>query len=126
MTNREAPRHNFGLSHDQCGSDRISFGKYQVLARLGQGGMGHVYLAMHAGPGGVQKLIVIKQLREDFATSVAARAMFLDEARISTRLNHPNIVQTNEVVDDEDDLYLVMEFLDGQPLSRILEPARTA
>jgi eukaryotic-like serine/threonine-protein kinase len=87
--------------------------------------MGHVYLAMHVGPGGVQKIIVIKQLREDFASSVAARAMFLDEARISTRLNHPNIVQTNEVVDDEDDLYLVMEFLDGQPLSRILEPART-
>ena len=50
-------------------------------------------------------------------------SMFLDEARISTRLNHPNIVQTNEVVDDEDDLYLVMEFLDGQPLSRILEPS---
>ncbi len=100
---------------------RVSFGKYQVLARLGAGGMGHVYLAMNAGPGGVQKLIVVKQLREDFASSVAARAMFLDEARISTRLNHPNIVQTNEVVDDYDDLYLVMEFLDGQPLSRILD-----
>jgi serine/threonine protein kinase len=85
--------------------------------------MGHVYLAMNAGPAGVQKLLVVKQLREDFATSVAARSMFLDEARISTRLNHPNIVQTNEVVDDEDDLYLVMEFLDGQPLSRILEPS---
>jgi serine/threonine protein kinase len=103
----------------------MSFGKYQVLARLGQGGMGHVYLAMNAGPAGVQKLVVIKQLREDFATSVAARAMFLDEARISMRLNHPNIVQVNEVVDDEDDLYLVMEFLDGQPLSRILEPSHT-
>jgi serine/threonine protein kinase len=87
--------------------------------------MGHVYLAMNAGPAGVQKLVVIKQLREDFATSVAARAMFLDEARISMRLNHPNIVQVNEVVDDEDDLYLVMEFLDGQPLSRILEPSHT-
>lgn len=106
-------------------NERTSFGKYQVLARLGQGGMGHVYLAMNSGPAGVQKLIVIKQLREDFATSVAARAMFLDEARIATRLNHPNIVQTNEVVDDYDDLYLVMEFLDGQPLSRILEAKHT-
>ncbi len=104
-------------------NSRLSFGKYQVLARLGQGGMGHVYLAMNAGPAGVQKLLVVKQLREDFATSVAARSMFLDEARISTRLNHPNIVQTNEVVDDDEDLYLVMEFLDGQPLSRILEPS---
>ena len=106
-------------------NNRMSFGKYQVLARLGQGGMGHVYLAMNPGPAGIQKLVVIKQLREDFATSVAARAMFLDEARISTRLNHPNIVQVNEVVDDDEDLYLVMEFLDGQPLSRILEPHHT-
>jgi serine/threonine-protein kinase len=103
-------------------NERLSFGKYQVLASLGQGGMGRVYLAMSIGPGGVQKLVVVKQLREDFATSLAARSMFLDEARISTRLNHPNIVQTNEVVDEEDDLYLVMEFLDGQPLSRILDP----
>ena len=107
-------------------SERIAFGKYQVLARLGQGGMGHVYLAMNSGPAGVQKLVVIKQLREDYATSVAARSMFLDEARIATRLNHPNIVQTNEVVDEFDDLYLVMEFLDGQPLSRILEASHTA
>src|ERR1700743_1656131 len=104
-------------------NSRVSFGKYQVLAPLGQGGMGPVYLAMNAGPAGVQKLLVIKQLREDFATSVAARSMFLDEARISTSLNHQSIVQTTEDVDDEDDLYLVMEFLDGQPLSRILEPS---
>ena len=103
-------------------SERTSFGKYQVLARLGQGGMGHVYLAVHAGPAGVEKLIVVKQLREDLAESVASRSMFLDEARIATRLNHPNIVQTIEVV-DEADLYIVMDFVDGQPLSRILDGA---
>jgi serine/threonine-protein kinase len=84
--------------------------------------MGYVYLAMHAGPAGVQKLLVVKQLRDDLVASPEARSMFLDEARISTRLNHPNIVQTNEVVDEGDDLYLVMEFLDGQPLARILDP----
>ena len=83
------------------GDDDSFAARYEPRELLGQGGMGHVYLAMHVGPGGVQKIIVIKQLREDFATSVAARAMFLDEARIATRLNHPNIVQTNEVVDEE-------------------------
>ena len=103
-------------------SERTAFGKYHVLARLGHGGMGNVYLAMHAGPAGIQKLLVVKQLREDLVTMPEARSMFLDEARISTRLNHANIVQTNEVVDEEGDLYLVMEFLDGQPLARILNP----
>jgi serine/threonine-protein kinase len=101
-------------------NERIAFGKYHVLARLGHGGMGKVYLAMHTGPAGILKLLVVKQLREDLVASHEARSMFLDEARISTRLNHPNIVQTNEVVDEGDDLYLVMEFLDGQPLGRIL------
>src|SRR3954463_984079 len=102
--------------------ERSAFGKYQVLARLGRGGMGHVYLAVSQGPAGVQKLVVIKHLREDLASSVASRSMFLDEARLSTRLNHPNIVQVNEVVDEGDALYLVMDFLDGQPLSRLLDP----
>ena len=87
--------------------------------------MGHVYLAMHSGPAGVEKLVVLKHLREDLATSIASRSMFLDEARLSTRLNHPNIVQTNDVVDEGDDLYLVMDFLDGQPLSRLLMKEHT-
>jgi serine/threonine protein kinase len=106
--------------------DRTAFGKYRVIARLGRGGMGHVYLAVSVGPAGVQKLVVLKHLREDLALSVGSRSMFMDEARISTRLNHPNIVQTNEVVDEGDDLYLVMDFLDGQPLSRILDPAHSS
>jgi serine/threonine-protein kinase len=101
-------------------SDRVAFGKHHVLARLGRGGMGDVYLAVHFGAGGVEKLAVIKQLRADLAELSHARSMFLDEARIATRLNHPNIVQTSEVVEEGDDLYLVMDFLDGQPLSRIL------
>jgi serine/threonine-protein kinase len=110
-----------GQLHARMGNERTSFGKYHVLARLGAGGMGQVYLAVGLGPAGVQKLVVVKQLREDLASSLAARSMFLDEARTAMRLNHPNIVQTNEVVDEGDDLYLVMEFLDGQPLARMLE-----
>src|SRR5947209_13766815 len=110
-----------GFAFGRMAHDRTAFGKYHVLARLGQGGMGHVYLAVTFGPAGAQKLVVIKQLRDDLASSLAARAMFLDEARTAMRLNHANIVQTNEVVDEGDDLYLVMEFLDGQPLARLLE-----
>ncbi len=100
--------------------DRTEFGKYRVLARLGRGGMGDVYLAVNMGPSGVSKLIVVKELREQLATMPEARSMFLDEARVATRLNHPNVVQTYEVVEDGESLYLTMEYLDGQPLQNII------
>ena len=80
--------------------ERTIFGKYRVLARLGRGGMGDVYLAVNIGPAGVSKLIVVKELREQLASVPEARSMFLDEARLATRLNHPNVVQTYEVVED--------------------------
>jgi serine/threonine-protein kinase len=82
--------------------------------------MGDVYLAVNVGPAGVSKLVVVKELREELARTPDARAMFLDEARLATRLSHPNVVQTYEVVEETDSLYLTMEFLDGQPLHRIV------
>ena len=88
--------------------------------------MGDVYLALHVGPGGVAKIVVVKELRVDFASADSARQMFLNEARIATRLNHPNIVQTMEVIEEQEDLYIVMESLDGQPLSRLLKTSHSA
>jgi eukaryotic-like serine/threonine-protein kinase len=100
--------------------DRTVFGKYRVLARLGRGGMGDVFLAVNLGPAGVSKLIVVKELREQLAALPEARSMFLDEARIASRLNHPNVVQTFEVVEEGEALYLTMEFLEGQPLQSMI------
>jgi serine/threonine protein kinase len=106
--------------------DRTEFGKYRVLARLGRGGMGDVYLAVNMGPSGVSKLIVVKELREQFVSVPEARSMFLDEARIATRLNHPNVVQTYEVVEEPDSLYITMEYLEGQPLQNIIRGPKRA
>jgi serine/threonine-protein kinase len=98
----------------------VTFGKYHVLARLGRGGMGDVFLVVDVGPADVSKLLVVKELREDLSSTPEARSMFLDEARLAVRINHPNVVQTFGVVEDGDSLYLIMEFVDGQPLERIL------
>ena len=75
-------------------------GKYRVLAKLGQGGMARVLLTMSQGPRGFNKLLVVKELREELANDPDFVAMFMDEARIAARLNHPNIVQTYEVGED--------------------------
>ena len=97
-----------------------AFAKYRPIAELGQGGMAQVFLALASGPAGFNKLVVIKQIREQFAEDPEFLTMFLDEARRAARLNHPNVVQTNEVGGDGKRFYICMEYLEGQPLNRIL------
>src|SRR3954451_1865397 len=94
-----------------------SFGKYRLIASLGQGGMANVYLAVVLGPAGFNKLLVVKALREDvLGNSEEFVHMFLDEARLSARLNHPNIVQTYEIGESDGRFFIAMEYLEGQPL----------
>jgi serine/threonine-protein kinase len=95
-------------------------GRYRLLARLAQGGMGDVYLALARGPSGFSKLAVVKELRPGLVQASEHLEMFLDEARLAARLNHANIVQTNEVGSDGNRHFLGMEHLEGQPLQRIL------
>src|SRR5215212_10124416 len=77
-----------------------ALGKYRLIAELGHGGMAQVFLALARGPAGFNKLAVIKQIREQLADDPEFLTMFLDEARLAARLNHPNVVQTNEVGED--------------------------
>jgi serine/threonine protein kinase len=101
----------------------VGVGKFHFLERIGRGGMGEVYLALATGPTGFNKLVVVKLLREDFAANEPVRAMFLDEGRLAARLNHPNVVQTYEVGADDDKHFLVMEYLEGQPLNALMTRA---
>jgi serine/threonine-protein kinase len=97
-----------------------ALGKYSLIASLGQGGMAKVYLALMAGPGGFNKLLVVKALREDVHQgSDDFVQMFLDEARLAARLNHPNIVQTYEVGESDGRYFIAMEYLEGQALRTV-------
>jgi serine/threonine protein kinase len=91
---------------------------YRRVKDLGEGGTAKAVLAYGVGSGGFSKLVVLKMLHAELAQDPAARAMFESEARLSARLNHPNLVQVYEVVDAELP-FLVMEYLDGKPLSRV-------
>ncbi|HTJ81058.1 MAG TPA: serine/threonine-protein kinase, partial [Polyangiaceae bacterium] len=105
-------------------NDRI--GKYRIIAKLGQGGMATVYLSVVPGPAGVNKLLVVKLLKEDLADDADFISMFVNEARLATRLNHANVVTTYEVGLEGRHHFLAMEYLDGQPLHSILRKATRA
>ncbi len=101
--------------------ERRRVGRYELVASLGRGGAGEVFLALSKGPGGVQKLVVVKMLHPHLQEDPRVVAMFLDEARLAAKLKHPNIVQTLQVgSDDEGRHFIAMTFLEGLPLHRIL------
>lgn len=97
-----------------------SIGPYRVIAKLGQGGMAHVLLALKPGPAGFRKLLVIKQLRKELVEDQEYLSMFLDEARLAARLAHNNVVRTYEVGEHEDGMFIAMDYLEGQPLNRVI------
>jgi serine/threonine-protein kinase len=93
--------------------------KYRPIAEIGRGGMGEVYLTVAHGVAGFKKLVVLKRARPDVAEEPGCVAMFLDEARLAARLNHPNVVQIYEAGQNAGRYFIEMEYLDGQPLHRI-------
>ena len=97
-----------------------AFGKYHLFAVLGRGGMADVYLAVSRGPMGFNKLVVVKRLRDSLAEEPSFLNMFLDEARLAARLNHPNVVHTYEVGEHDGHYFIAMEYLDGQSVQTLL------
>jgi serine/threonine protein kinase len=94
-------------------------GKHRLITEIGRGGMANVYLAVAEGPAGFNRLVVLKRICAQLAGDAAFEAMFLDEARLAGRLRHPNVVQTHELGEDNGRYFIAMEYLDGQPMSRI-------
>ncbi len=86
--------------------------------------MAQVFLALARGPVGFNKLVVLKRMRTQLAQDQALVTMFLDEARLAARLSHPNVINTFEVGEHGGLYFIAMEYLEGQPLNRILAEVR--
>ncbi|MGK4003998.1 serine/threonine-protein kinase [Sorangium sp. So ce1036] len=99
--------------------DVTPYGGHHLLLELGRGGTAQVFVAVQSGAQGVDKLVVLKFLRPAHVDNPELQQMFIDEARFSARLNHANIVQTNAIIETTRGPAIVMEYLDGQPLSAI-------
>ncbi len=103
-------------------------GRYELVRPLARGGMAELFLARRRGPGGVEKRLVIKRVRRERATDPRFIDMFVREARLSMSFAHKNIVPVFDFGRVADELFLVMEYVDGVDLGAVLSraPAQAA
>jgi len=95
-------------------------GRYAIYQALASGGMATVFLGRLLGPVGFARTVAIKRLHAHFAADPKFVAMFLDEARIAARIRHPNVVPTLDVVATDGELFLVMEYVHGESLAKLI------
>jgi serine/threonine-protein kinase len=93
--------------------------RYELLCPIAEGGMASVWVARQRGKHGFEKLVAIKTILPKFAADIRFQEMFLDEARIASRIEHVNVAQILDLGEEREILYLVMEYVDGDALSKL-------
>jgi eukaryotic-like serine/threonine-protein kinase len=91
-------------------------GKYVIQRKLAEGGMAEIFLATAQGAEGFEKPVVIKRIRSGLANDTSFVEMFIAEARLASRLSHPNLVHIFDFDRHEDSYYLAMEYIRGRSL----------
>lgn len=99
---------------------QVLFDRYEVLAPIGRGGMAEIFLAATRGAQGFRKRCVIKKILPEYANHQRFRAMFTAEAKLAALLEHPNLVQTIELQEQGDELFIIMEHIAGISLAKLL------
>lgn len=93
--------------------------RYELICPIAQGGMASVWIARQTGKHGFERLVAIKTVLPKYASDSLFQTMFLDEARIASRIEHNNVVRVLDVGEHHGTTYLVMEYVDGDALSTI-------
>jgi serine/threonine-protein kinase len=99
-------------------------GRYVLYGAIASGGMATVHFGRLVGPAGFARPVAIKRLHPQFARDPDFVQMFLDEARLAARIAHPNVVQTLDLVDTADEIFLVMEYVRGLSLASLVRTLR--
>jgi eukaryotic-like serine/threonine-protein kinase len=93
--------------------------RYELLCPIAEGGMASVWIARQTGKHGFEKLVAVKTILPKFAADARFQKMFVDEARIASRIEHANVAQILDVGEQHETTYLVMEYVDGDSLATV-------
>ncbi|MEO7113822.1 MAG: serine/threonine-protein kinase [Polyangiaceae bacterium] len=100
-------------------TERLRLGNYELLQELAAGGMATVYVARQIGAAGFERLVVIKRVHRHLLRDEEFTTMFLDESRLASKIHHPNVVPVTNVVEDNGELFLAMDYVDAITLARL-------
>ncbi len=117
-TSKSLPVDSFSELLSSSNSSQDHLGPYQILEKIGSGGMGKVYKARHKR---LDKTVAIKVLLQDSETEEVDRGRFLAEAKLIAKLNHPNIVRAQDFGNAGGQDYIVMDLVEGESLEQILD-----
>ncbi len=101
----------------------LRVGRYVLFDKIASGGMASVHFARMDGSVGFSKTVAVKRLHENFANDPEFRAMFLDEARLASRIRHTNVVQPLDILAVEGQLLVALEYVHGESLNGLLSAA---
>ena len=108
-------------SRSPADGERERFGRYEIGFELASGGMASVCLARVVGPGGFEKLVALKRIHPHLARDTAFVEMFLDEARIASRINHPNVCSVFDFGRVDGVFYIAMEYVLGETVGDVIK-----
>jgi serine/threonine-protein kinase len=99
-------------------------GRYELHDVFASGGMAQIHLGRTTGPDGTRRVVAMKRLHGAFAADPNFRAMLIDEARLASSIHHRNVVEIIDVIEDGGELFVVMDYIEGAPLARLMGAAR--
>ncbi|UQA56271.1 serine/threonine protein kinase [Polyangium aurulentum] len=112
------------MSNNEKLSPGMVLGRYELLLPIAQGGMATVWAARQKGSRGFQKTVAIKTMLPALSDDPQFEQMFLDEASLAARIHHPNVAEILDLGEQDEVLYIVMEWVDGEALSVLTKTAK--
>ena len=119
MTSQDTP----ASSQDDITATR-RIGRCELFHPIAKGGMATVHLGRWVGMGGFRKVVAVKAMHPQFAQDPEFVSMFLDEARVVARIRHPNVIPTLDLVEEDGDLFIVMDYVEGVTLGFLAKQIR--
>src|SRR6478735_2966696 len=110
-----------GLERETARDGDTVVGRYALYDKIAAGGMATVHLGRLLGPIGFSRTVAIKRMLPQYVSEPGFVSMFVDEARLASRIRHPNVVPTLDVVAQEDELFLVLDYVHGETLSQLIK-----